>query len=58
VQNCASNLSGIVAPVLTGWLKQATASYQAPMQAIWVVLLVGIAAYIFLVRARYAPANR
>jgi MFS family permease len=55
IQNCASNLSGIVAPVLTGWLKQATGSYQAPMQAIWVVLLVGIAAYVFLVRSRYAP---
>ena len=58
VQNCASNLSGIVAPVLTGWLKQATGSYQAPMQAIWVVLLVGIAAYVFLVRSKYAPATR
>jgi sugar phosphate permease len=58
VQNFASNLSGIVAPVLTGWLKQATGSYQAPMQAIWVVLLAGIAAYVFLVRTRYAPATR
>jgi len=58
VQNFASNLSGIVAPVLTGWLKQATGSYQASMQAIWVVLLAGIAAYVFLVRTRYAPATR
>jgi hypothetical protein len=43
---------------MTGWLKQATGSYQAPMQAIWVVLLAGIAAYVFLVRTRYAPATR
>jgi ACS family D-galactonate transporter-like MFS transporter len=55
VQNCASNLSGIVAPILTGWLKQATGSYEAPMQAIWVVLLMGVAAYVFLVREKYAP---
>src|SRR5258708_5341994 len=33
-QNCASNVSGVVAPLLTGWLKQATGSYIAPMQAI------------------------
>ena len=55
VQNMASNLSGIVAPVITGWLLQATGNYEAPMQAIWVVLLGGIAAYLFLVRAKYAP---
>ena len=58
VQNCASNLSGIVAPILTGWLKQATGSYEAPMQAIWVFLLVGVAAYVFLVREKYAPKAR
>lgn len=57
VQNCASNLSGIMASILTGWLKQATGSYQAPMQAIWLVLLLGIAAYVFLVRTRYAPTS-
>jgi MFS family permease len=55
VQNCAANLPGIVAPLLTGWLKQTTGSYEAPMQAIWVFLLAGIAAYVFLVRRKYAP---
>src|SRR6185369_3677274 len=35
IQNCAANLPGIVAPILTGWLKQKTGSYNAPMQAIW-----------------------
>jgi len=55
VQNCAANLPGIVAPLLTGWLKQTTGSYEAPMQAIWLFLLAGIGAYVFLVREKYVP---
>jgi ACS family D-galactonate transporter-like MFS transporter len=55
IQNCAANLPGIAAPLLTGWLKQKTGSYDAPMQAIWFFLLLGIAAYVFLVREKYAP---
>jgi ACS family D-galactonate transporter-like MFS transporter len=55
IQNCAANLPGIVAPILTGWLKQKTGSYEAPMQAIWFFLILGIAAYVFLVREKYAP---
>jgi MFS family permease len=55
VQNCAANLPGIVAPLLTGWLVQSTGSYEAPMKAIWIFLLTGVAAYVFLVRARFAP---
>ena len=55
IQNCAANLPGIVAPILTGWLKQKTGSYDAPMQAIWFFLILGIAAYVFLVREKYAP---
>jgi ACS family D-galactonate transporter-like MFS transporter len=55
VQNCAANLPGIVAPILTGWLKQTTGSYDAPMQAIWFFLLAGIASYLFLVREKYVP---
>jgi MFS-type transporter involved in bile tolerance (Atg22 family) len=55
LQNLASNLAGIVAPALTGWLIQVTGSYVAPMRAILVVLLAGLAAYIFLVRREYAP---
>jgi MFS transporter, ACS family, D-galactonate transporter len=50
LQNTALNLAGIVAPILTGWLKQVTGSYTAPMQAIWVALLLGVGAYLFLVR--------
>ena len=55
VQNCAASVAGIVAPILTGWLKQQTGSYQAPMQAIWFLLVVGVLAYVFLVREKYAP---
>ena len=55
VQNCAASVAGIVAPILTGWLKQQTGSYQAPMQAIWFFLVVGVLAYVFLVREKYAP---
>jgi MFS family permease len=56
LQNTALNLAGIVAPILTGWLKQVTGSYTAPMQAIWVMLIVGIGAYLFLVRRGEADA--
>jgi MFS transporter, ACS family, D-galactonate transporter len=55
IQNCAANLPGIVAPILTGWLIQVTGKYDAPMQAIWFFLVLGLAAYVFLVREKYAP---
>lgn len=55
VQNFASNLSGIVAPIVTGRLIAITGSFQAPMIAILILLVAGIAAYIFLVRPKYAP---
>jgi nitrate/nitrite transporter NarK len=54
IQNCAANLPGIVAPLLTGWLKQKTGSYDAPMQAIVLFLAAGLLSYIFLVRRQYA----
>jgi len=55
IQNCAANLPGIMAPIVTGWLVQKTGSYEAPMQTIWFFLILGIAAYVFPVRERYAP---
>ncbi len=51
LQNMASNLAGVAAPIMTGWLIERTGSYQAPMQAIAVLLIVGAAAYAWLVRA-------
>jgi MFS family permease len=56
IQNCASNLGGVAAPILTGWLKEKSGGYQAPMQAIWIILLIGIASYAILVRST-APAS-
>jgi len=55
IQNCAASLPGIVAPILTAWLVERTGGYTAPMQAIWFFLLLGIAAYLVLVRKKYAP---
>jgi MFS transporter, ACS family, D-galactonate transporter len=55
VQNMAANVPGIVAPILTGLLKQATGSYLAPMIANLFFLLLGIGSYLVLVRPKYAP---
>jgi MFS family permease len=55
VQNCAASLAGIMAPLVTGWLKQQTGSYRAPMQAIWFVLALGALSYLLLMREKYAP---
>ncbi len=58
VQNFAANFSGIAAPLITGWLKASTGSYVAPMMAICVFLIMGVAAYVFMVRAKYAPGGK
>ena len=50
LQNMASNLAGVAAPILTGWLIERTGSYVAPMQAIAVLLLIGAASYALLVK--------
>lgn len=55
VQNFASNLSGIFAPIITGWLVRVTGSFEAPMQFITGLLCAGILAYVFLVKRKYAP---
>ena len=55
VQNFASNFSGIVAPILTGWLKEVTGSYTYPMAAVLVILLIGVFSYAFLVKRETAP---
>jgi MFS transporter, ACS family, D-galactonate transporter len=55
VQNCAASVAGIVAPILTGWLKQRTGSYEAPMLACCAFLVIGVLAYWLMVNERYAP---
>jgi MFS family permease len=58
VQNCSASVAGIVAPILTGWLKQRTGSYEAPMQAIWFFLVLGVLSYLVMVREKHAPKAR
>jgi len=55
VQNCAAQLPGLTAPIVTGWLVQRTGSYEAPMALIGVFLALGILAYVFVVKRKYAP---
>jgi len=55
IQNTAANLAGIVAPWLTGWMIQKTGSFDTPIKAVGVWLVLGIASYLFLVRWRFAP---
>jgi sugar phosphate permease len=55
LQNMASNLAGVAAPILTGWLIDISGSYDAPMQAIAVLLVIGAASYAFLVRRSSEP---
>jgi hypothetical protein len=45
----------VVAPILTGWPKHTTGGYEGPLHAIWIFLLLGIAAYLFLAREKYVP---
>ena len=50
--------AGIVAPILSGWLLQVSGSYAAPMQVIFVFLLIGALATVFLLRPEWAPKPR
>ncbi len=54
VQNAAASVAGIVAPILTGWLVDATHSYDAPIKAVAVFIALGVGAYLVLVREKYA----
>jgi MFS family permease len=55
VQNSACSVAGIVAPIFTGWLLQKTGTYNAPMLAVLVVLVVGVLSYLLLIREKCAP---
>lgn len=50
IQNTAANLAGSVAPWLTGWMIKQTGSFDAPIKAVGVWLLLGIFAYMVMVR--------
>ncbi len=49
-QNMALTVAGTLAPLVTGWLKQISGGYAAPMAATSLILVIGVAAYVFLVR--------
>ena len=49
-QNMALTVAGTLAPLVTGWLKQVSGGYAAPMAATSAILMIGVAAYVFLVR--------
>jgi MFS family permease len=55
IQNTAANLAGIVSPWLTGIIIKQTGSFDAPIKVIGFWLLLGIGAYVFLVRQRRPP---
>jgi MFS family permease len=57
IQNFASNVSGIVASIITGWLKQMTGNYDAAGWAILGVLFLGLAGYGLLVPAGHRGSN-
>lgn len=54
-QNMALTMAGILAPLATGWLKEATGGYAGPMALIGVFLIVGVGAYSILVRTSRIP---
>ena len=58
IQNCACSCAGIAAPIITGWLLQKTGSYEVPMVAIVVVLVVGVLSYLLMIREKFAPRAR
>ena len=52
IQNFGGNLGGILAPALTGYIAHATHSFALALEITGAILLVGMAAYAFLIRAR------
>ena len=55
VQNVSTSLAGIVGPIISGWLKQTTGGYEAPMMAIFFFLVVGGLTCLVLLRPEWAP---
>ncbi len=49
-QNMALTVAGTLAPIATGWLKQISGGYGAPMAVTSGILMLGVAASVFLVR--------
>ena len=58
VQNVSTSLAGIVAPILSGWLKQVGGGYALPMQVIFAFMILGAVTCIVLLRRKWAPVVR
>ncbi len=54
-QNLAANAAGAVAPLLSGWLKATTGGYAAPLNVVWLFLILGAVSYVALVRYSLSP---
>jgi MFS family permease len=52
IQNFGGNLGGILAPALTGYIVHTTHSFALALEITGAILLVGMAAYAVLIRAR------
>ena len=55
VQMVSTALAGIAAPIVSGWLLDTTGGYTAPMQVIFVFLIIGALTTFFLLQERWAP---
>jgi MFS family permease len=55
VQNVSTSLAGIVGPIFSGWLKQTSGGYAAPMEAIFFFLVIGGLTCLILLRPKWAP---
>ncbi|WP_155121440.1 MFS transporter [Bryobacter aggregatus] len=55
VQNCAANIPGIVAPILTAWLIDVTGGYRGPIMAVLFFLCLGVTMYLTVINRKYAP---
>lgn len=58
IQQVATSLAGIAAPIVSGTLLQVSGSYNAPIQVIFVFLLIGALSTSLLLRAKWAPKLR
>ncbi len=57
VMNCVGNIGGVLAPAITGIVVQRTGSYVPAFLTVSVILVVGIAAYAFIVPPLSADAR-
>jgi ACS family glucarate transporter-like MFS transporter len=56
IQNFGGNLGGILAPVLTGYIVHRTHSFSLALDVTGGILVIGMAAYAILIRARVEPS--